>query len=119
MFATYSVFTALRGIANPSWAMALMIGSNALNAIIDPILIFGWLGMPALGVDGAAYASVFSYTLTFGVGLLLFRTNWTNVRLHLVGAVAMNRVRQLMAYRRKIREGIGLEEAVAEAEAAG
>ena len=37
----------------------------------------------------------------------------------LVGAVAMNRVRQLMAYRRKIREGIGLEEAVAEAEAAG
>jgi NADPH-dependent 2,4-dienoyl-CoA reductase/sulfur reductase-like enzyme len=36
----------------------------------------------------------------------------------LVGAVAMNRVRQLMAYRRKIREGIGLDEAVAEAEAA-
>jgi len=90
MFATYSVFTALRGVANPSWAMALMIGSNALNAIIDPILIFGWLGMPALGVDGAAYASIFSYTLTFGIGLLLFRTNWTNVRLHLVGAVAMS-----------------------------
>jgi 3-phenylpropionate/trans-cinnamate dioxygenase ferredoxin reductase subunit len=37
----------------------------------------------------------------------------------LVGAVAMNRVRQLMAFRRRIREGIGLEEAVAEAEAAG
>ena len=37
----------------------------------------------------------------------------------LVGAVAMNRVRQLMAFLRRIREGIGLEEAVAEAEAAG
>jgi len=37
----------------------------------------------------------------------------------LVGAVAMNRVRQLMAFRRKIRDGIGLEDAVAEAEAAG
>jgi 3-phenylpropionate/trans-cinnamate dioxygenase ferredoxin reductase subunit len=37
----------------------------------------------------------------------------------LVGAVAMNRVRELMAYRRKIRAGIGLEEAVAEAQAAG
>ena len=90
MYATYSVFTALRGIANPNMAMALMIGSNTLNAVIDPVLIFGWFGLPALGVDGAAYASVFSFTLTFGIGLLLFLTNWTNVRLHLVGAVAMS-----------------------------
>ncbi len=36
----------------------------------------------------------------------------------LVGAVAMNRGRQLMALRRRIREGISLEQAVAEAEAA-
>lgn len=90
MFATYSVFTALRGIANPGWAMALMVSSNLLNAIIDPVLIFGWFGFPALGVDGAAYASVLSYTLTFGIGLALFRTNWTNVKLHLIGAVAMS-----------------------------
>jgi 3-phenylpropionate/trans-cinnamate dioxygenase ferredoxin reductase subunit len=35
----------------------------------------------------------------------------------LVGAVAMNRVRQLMAIRRRIRDGITLADAVAEAEA--
>jgi 3-phenylpropionate/trans-cinnamate dioxygenase ferredoxin reductase subunit len=35
----------------------------------------------------------------------------------LTGAVALNRVRQLMAYRRQIRQGIGFEEAVAQAEA--
>ena len=34
----------------------------------------------------------------------------------LVGAIALNRVRQLMGYRRSIREGIGFEEAVAAAE---
>jgi len=90
MYATYSVFTALRGIANPNWAMALMIGSNALNALIDPVLIFGYFGLPALGVNGAAYASVFSYTLTFSIGLLLLGTNWTNVRLHLVGRAAIS-----------------------------
>jgi 3-phenylpropionate/trans-cinnamate dioxygenase ferredoxin reductase subunit len=33
----------------------------------------------------------------------------------LTGAVAVNRVRQLMAYRRKIREGVGFEDALAEA----
>jgi putative MATE family efflux protein len=90
MYTTYSVFTALRGIANPAWAMALMIGSNALNAILDPFLIFGWAGLPALGVNGAAYASVASYTLTLTVGLILFRTNWTNIRLRLTGQARMS-----------------------------
>ncbi len=98
MYATYSVFTALRGIANPNWAMALMVCSNLLNALIDPLLIFGYFGLPALGVNGAAYASVFSYTLTFAAGILLFRTNWTNVRLHLFGraAVSMESMRKIV-----------------------
>ncbi len=89
MYATYSVFTALRGIANPNWAMALMVGSNILNLVLDPIFIFGYLGMPALGIEGAAYASIISFTLTFAIGLFLFRTDWTNVRLHLVGKASV------------------------------
>jgi len=90
MYVTYSVFTALRGIANPNWAMGLMLGSNVLNALLDPLLIFGWFGLPELGIDGAAYASVASYTITFAVGLMLFRTNWTNVPIHLVGKAAVS-----------------------------
>ncbi len=89
MYATYSVFTALRGIANPNWAMGLMVGSNLLNLGLDPIFIFGYLGVPAFGIEGAAYASVLSFTLTFIVGLCLFRTDWTNVRLRLVGKASV------------------------------
>jgi len=77
MYATYSVFTALRGIANPNWAMGLMIGSNLLNLGLDPVFIFGYFGVPAFGIEGAAYASVLSFTLTFAAGLFLFRTNRT------------------------------------------
>ena len=85
MYATYSIFTAMRGVANPQIAMILMIGSNILNIILDPIFIFGYLGLPAWGIKGAAYASVLSYTLTLALGLFLFYGNRTNVKLHLRG----------------------------------
>lgn len=85
MYATYSVFTALRSIANPAWAMGLMIGANILNAVLDPVFIFGYLGLPSYGIEGAAYASVLSYFLVFSFGIILFRTDQTNVTMHLIG----------------------------------
>ncbi len=90
LYATYSVFTGMRSIANPSMAMILMIGSNLLNIGLDPVLIFGWVGFPAFGIVGAAYASVFSFSLTFAIGLVLFYTGRTNVRLNVRGKVPVS-----------------------------
>ena len=36
---------------------ANLIG-NALNIALDPVLIFGWWGLPRMGIAGAAYATV-------------------------------------------------------------
>jgi len=88
--ATYSVYTAMRGVANPQMAMAFMLCSTILNLILDPLFIFGWLGFPAMGVMGAAVASVVSYTLTFITGVVIFYTGVTNVRLHLRSKVPMS-----------------------------
>jgi len=85
MYATYSIYTAMRGVANPQIAMILMISSNVLNLILDPIMMFGYLGFPAMGIEGAAVASVSSYSITFAVGTWYFYSGRTNVVLHLRG----------------------------------
>lgn len=82
-FATYSIFTALRGTANPAKAMILMISISCLNMALDPFMIFGLWIFPKMGVAGAAWASVISYAVAFFVGLYMFYSGKANVKLHL------------------------------------
>ncbi|WP_228050704.1 MATE family efflux transporter [Pontibacterium sinense] len=43
----------------------IMAFSSAMNMLLDPLLIFGWGPIPALGVQGAAIASVIAWGITF------------------------------------------------------
>lgn len=43
------------------------------NVILDPLLIYGYLGFPALGIAGAAIATVVSNTFTIPAQLLFLR----------------------------------------------
>jgi len=89
-YAMYSIFTALRGVANPKMAMTLMLASNILNMVLDPVFIFGYLGVPAMGIRGAAVASVTSFVLTLLVGLVILYGGFANVRLHLKGRASID-----------------------------
>lgn len=52
------------------------ITGAVINIILGPILIYGWLGCPELGVKGAAYATVIGQIASALVGLLFhFKIN--------------------------------------------
>ena len=56
-----------------------------LNIVLDPILIFGWLGLPKMGVTGAAVATVIGQFASFGVGILFNRFKNPEIKLQLRG----------------------------------
>ncbi len=55
---------------------AAQVSGALTNIILDPIMIYGLLGCPALGVAGAAYATVIGQIVSFVIALLFhFKSN--------------------------------------------
>ncbi len=56
-----------------------------INIILDPILIFGLLGFPKMGVAGAAAATVIGQIIAFGLAVYLNLTKNPEIKLNLHG----------------------------------
>ncbi|MEC1076371.1 MATE family efflux transporter [Bacillus safensis] len=87
----YFVYTTfLRGTGDSKTPFYFLMISTATNILMLPILLFGWLGLPAFGLYGAAYASVISTIVTFIIlHIYLYKTNHplridASVRKHLL-----------------------------------
>ncbi len=59
-FVAEKIFHAAGDTATP---VRLLAGAIIINILLDPLLIFGWLGFPRLGVAGAALATVIAEVL--------------------------------------------------------
>ena len=55
----------MRSIGDPVYPGLVIAAGSVAQVLIGPLLIFGWLGFPALGVDGAAWAFVLARSLSF------------------------------------------------------
>jgi putative MATE family efflux protein len=68
MPATFGIFLTgalLRGIGDSKTPLYFQAVSVVLTAVLDPFLMFGWLGFPKLGLNGTAVATIISSSLAF------------------------------------------------------
>lgn len=63
--------------------MLLMASGGIINMILDPILIFGWFNLPALGVKGAAIATVIGQIVAMILYLIVYYKQDIGVKLSL------------------------------------
>jgi MATE family multidrug resistance protein len=63
MLVMLAAFGALRGLHDMRTPLWIALATNALNVVLDALLIFGFGPVPALGVAGAAWATVIAQNL--------------------------------------------------------
>jgi len=73
IYGYFVVTAAFRSAGDTRTPFVLLGASVLLNLVLDPVMIAGWGPIPALGVYGAALATVLTRGLGFVVGLGLLR----------------------------------------------
>jgi len=57
----------MRSIGDPAFPGYVMTAGSAIQVLVGPVLIFGWFGLPALGIEGAAWAFVIARSCSFAM----------------------------------------------------
>lgn len=86
-----AIFASMRGAGDTRTPMLINIGINLLNVLGNYILIFGKLGLPALGVTGAGLSTSISHVLASLVLLVFLLNKSHTVKLNLSEGFKHNR----------------------------
>ena len=77
IFVYVSYTTILRGTGDAKTPFVFLLISTVLSIVLTPVLTFGWIGMPAMGLSGAALSNVLATLLSFVALVLLFKMEKT------------------------------------------
>ncbi len=73
----------MQGLGDTKTPTYIGLVSTFTNLVLDPILIFGWFGTPALGVMGAALATILSRSIVGVVGVSLLVRGYRGIKVGL------------------------------------
>lgn len=87
----------LRGLGDSVTPTVIVAGAVGLNIALDPILIFGWGPVPALGVRGAALATMLAYAAAFVAAAAVFTRRHLPWRAFAMSNLSRKMARQILA----------------------
>jgi multidrug resistance protein, MATE family len=99
LYATFRRY--LQGIHVVRPIMFALVSANLVNALANWVLIYGRLGAPALGVAGAAWATVFARVYMAGfllVAIMRIHQARRDAHPHVAFVIEWDRVRRLIAF---------------------
>ncbi len=135
-FGLFLVRSMLQGIGDSTTPLYYQGASVLLTTALDPVLMFGWLGAPKLGLDGTAWGSLISQAVALGALVIVLRkrgnlvapslslkgfdwsTAWTTLRIGAPSAAQQSLISVSMLFLTGIVNGFG-EDATAAFGAAG
>lgn len=94
-FVLFAAMSSLQGAGNASVPMRIMVFSNMLNLAIEPIPVFGLYGFPAIGIRGAAVATLIAQVTSAVIAVVVLMRGSSGLKL----APSMFRIQPSMAWR--------------------
>lgn len=96
MFYYFLISALLRGIGDTVRPLIFLAIASILNIILDPLMIAGIGPFPAMGLDGAAYATAFSQVISVVVSMIYLKMKDSIVRANPLRIVFSWKITKLM-----------------------
>jgi len=82
MFGYFMYQSVMRGLGEVKVPLYIVSGTVLLNLVLDPLFIFGWGPVPAMGVSGAAYATIGTQSVAMIIGFTVLFSGRYGIKFH-------------------------------------